>query len=81
MGSRQEVTLTVLFGSRRVSTLVVDQLSQKRAVEVEIVRGRLSARTAWLELRLRGEARALEGAIQYCNAWSVQIPYPPPKGR
>ncbi len=74
MESRKVVTLTMVFNSRRVSTMVLNELFRTSSVKVELVRGRLSARTAWFELKVEGEARTVECVVAYCNPWSVQIP-------
>jgi hypothetical protein len=74
METRSERPLTVVFNSRRISSMVLHQLLQIKAVKVEILRGRLSARTAWFELKLQGEPRAIERVVQYCDPWSVHIP-------
>lgn len=74
MESRKAVTLTMVFNSRRVSTMVLNELFRTSAVKVQMLRGRLSARTGWFELLVEGEARAVECVVAYCNPWSVQIP-------
>lgn len=74
MDVRKEVTLTLVFKSRRVSSTVLDRLFRTKAVSVEILRGRLSARTSWFELRLEGEAPAVERTIECFNTWCMPIP-------
>jgi hypothetical protein len=79
METKKEVTLTVFFDDRRISTMVLHEMFRTRAVTVEILRGRLSARTSWFELKLRGETRAVECIVEYCSPWSVHLPCLVPK--
>lgn len=74
METQKEVTLTLFFEDRRVSTMVLHEMFRTGAVNVEILRGRLSAQFSWFELRLRGEARAVECVVEYSSPWSVHLP-------
>jgi len=76
MAAQQEVTLRVVFHDRSLSTMVLNQIFSMAKVAVEIVRGRLSAHSAWFDLRIRGDARAVARIVKFSSPWSVFITCP-----
>ena len=76
MAAQREVTLRVVFNDRSLSTRVLRQIFRRAKVTVEIVRGRLSARSAWFDLKICGDARTVKRIVRFSSPWSVFISCP-----
>ncbi|HLY12091.1 MAG TPA: BMC domain-containing protein [Planctomycetota bacterium] len=70
MDANTEVLLTTVFNDRRDWTMVLDRMFKMAAVRVEIVRGRLSAKGCWFNIKVSGKSGAVEQAVDTIRPWT-----------
>lgn len=70
MDANTEVLLTTVFNDRRDWTMVLDRMFKMAAVRVEIVRGRLSAKGCWFNIKVSGKTWAVEQAVDVLRPWT-----------
>ena len=70
---QKTVLMQVQFPDRSISKPAFEELGRRRAVSVNILRGRISQEGAFFELKVTGPARRVKEFIRLSDTWGASV--------